>query len=89
MASRTYPLVISDSRDNPGEGGNSDQTFFLQALLKAGAKDVLLGGGRTALRQTHVIRRAWEPYSHFPLVPRLTRSATALSRCRSIRDIGG
>lgn len=44
MASRIYPLVISDSGDNPGEGGNSDQTFFLQALLKAGAKDVLLGG---------------------------------------------
>lgn len=26
-----------------GGGGNSDQTFFLQVLLKAGAKDVLLG----------------------------------------------
>lgn len=44
MAAKTHPVVISDSGDNPGGGGNSDQTFFLQALLKAGAKDVLLGG---------------------------------------------
>ncbi|WP_061500304.1 M81 family metallopeptidase [Acetobacter malorum] len=44
MASGTHPVVISDSGDNPGGGGNSDQTFFLQALLKAGTKDVLLGG---------------------------------------------
>ncbi|MBS1034469.1 M81 family metallopeptidase [Gluconobacter cerinus] len=44
MSSKTHPVVISDSGDNPGGGGNSDQTFFLQALLKAGAKNVLLGG---------------------------------------------
>ena len=44
MASKTHPVVISDSGDNPGGGGNSDQTIFLQALLKAGATDVLLGG---------------------------------------------
>lgn len=44
MASSTHPVIISDSGDNPGGGGNSDQTFFLQALLKAGATDVLLGG---------------------------------------------
>jgi len=44
VASRTHPVVISDSGDNPGGGGNSDQTFFLAALLKAGVRDVLLGG---------------------------------------------
>lgn len=44
LASNTHPVVISDSGDNPGGGGNADQTIFLQALLRAGAKDVLLGG---------------------------------------------
>ncbi len=44
MASKTHPVVISDSGDNPGGGGNADQTTFLVALMKAGAKDVLLGG---------------------------------------------
>jgi microcystin degradation protein MlrC len=44
MASKTHPVVISDSGDNPGGGGNADQTFFLQALLAAGARNVLLGG---------------------------------------------
>lgn len=44
MASPTHPVIISDSGDNPGGGGNSDQTFFLEALLKAGAQSVLLGG---------------------------------------------
>ncbi|MCJ2182959.1 M81 family metallopeptidase [Novosphingobium sp. 1949] len=44
MAATTHPVVISDSGDNPGGGGNADQTFFLEALLKAGASNVLLGG---------------------------------------------
>jgi microcystin degradation protein MlrC len=44
MAAKTQPVVISDSGDNPGGGGNSDQTIFLQALMKAGASNVLLGG---------------------------------------------
>jgi microcystin degradation protein MlrC len=44
MASKTHPVVISDSGDNPGGGGNADQTIFLQALMKAGATSVLLGG---------------------------------------------
>lgn len=44
MASKTHPVVISDSGDNPGGGGNADQTFFLQAVLAAGAKKVLMGG---------------------------------------------
>lgn len=44
MAAKTQPVVISDSGDNPGGGGNADQTHFLHALRKAGAKNVLLGG---------------------------------------------
>jgi microcystin degradation protein MlrC len=44
MASKTHPVIISDSGDNPGGGGNADQTFFLRAVLDAGAKNVLLGG---------------------------------------------
>jgi microcystin degradation protein MlrC len=44
MASKTHPVVISDSGDNPGGGGNADQTIFLQALLRARATNVLLGG---------------------------------------------
>ncbi|WP_343609283.1 M81 family metallopeptidase [Novosphingobium sp.] len=44
MASQTHPVIISDSGDNPGGGGNADQSFFLQAVLDAGAKNVLLGG---------------------------------------------
>lgn len=44
QASVTHPVIISDSGDNPGGGGNSDQTFFLHALLKAGMSGVLVGG---------------------------------------------
>jgi len=44
MAAGTQPVVISDSGDNPGGGGNADQTHFLQAIMKAGAKNVLIGG---------------------------------------------
>ena len=44
LAATTRPVVISDSGDNPGGGGNADQTFFLHALMKAGARDVLVGG---------------------------------------------
>jgi microcystin degradation protein MlrC len=44
MAARTQPVVISDSGDNPGGGGNADQSLFLQAIQKAGVKKVLIGG---------------------------------------------
>lgn len=44
VALPTKPVVISDSGDNPGGGGNADQTIFLQAIQKAGVKNVLLGG---------------------------------------------
>ncbi len=44
MASPTSPVVLADSGDNPTGGGNSDQATVLDALLKAGAKGVVLGG---------------------------------------------
>jgi microcystin degradation protein MlrC len=44
LAAPTHPVIISDAGDNPGGGGNGDQTFVLQALIKAGAHEVLLGG---------------------------------------------
>jgi len=44
MAAKTQPVVISDSGDNPGGGGNADESLFLQAIQKAGAKNVLIGG---------------------------------------------
>jgi microcystin degradation protein MlrC len=44
IAAKTQPVVISDSGDNPGGGGNADQSLFLQAIQKAGAKNVLIGG---------------------------------------------
>ncbi len=44
MASKTHPVIISDAGDNPGGGGNADQSIFLQALLKAKTQGVLLGG---------------------------------------------
>lgn len=44
MKSSTHPVVLADSGDNPTGGGNGDQATVLQALLKAGAKDVVFGG---------------------------------------------
>ena len=44
MLSRTSPVVLADSGDNPTGGGNGDQATVLDALLKAGARDVVFGG---------------------------------------------
>ena len=44
IASKTSPVVLADSGDNPTGGGNGDQATVLEALLKAGAKDVVFGG---------------------------------------------
>lgn len=44
MSSNTHPVVLADSGDNPTGGGNGDQATVLDALLKAGAKDVVFGG---------------------------------------------
>lgn len=37
------PVVIADTQDNPGAGGNSDTTGMLRALVKAGAERAAIG----------------------------------------------
>lgn len=37
------PVVIADTQDNPGAGGNSDTTGILRALIRHGAKRAALG----------------------------------------------
>jgi microcystin degradation protein MlrC len=40
---RGAPVVLADTQDNPGAGGNGDTTGVLKALLDAGAQDATLG----------------------------------------------
>jgi microcystin degradation protein MlrC len=37
------PVVIADTQDNPGCGGTADTTGVLEALVRLGAKDAVLG----------------------------------------------
>ncbi|WP_419688415.1 M81 family metallopeptidase [Burkholderia theae] len=37
------PVVIADTQDNPGAGGDSNTTGMLRALLRNGAKDAAIG----------------------------------------------
>ncbi|RFC64532.1 M81 family peptidase [Fulvimarina endophytica] len=37
------PVVIADTQDNPGAGGDSDTTGMLSALVEAGAQDAAIG----------------------------------------------
>lgn len=37
------PVVLADTQDNPGAGGNGDTTGLLRELLQQNAKDALLG----------------------------------------------
>jgi microcystin degradation protein MlrC len=39
----TRPVVIADTQDNPGAGGDSDTTGMLRALLACGAQRAALG----------------------------------------------
>ena len=39
----TRPVVIADTQDNPGAGGNSDTMGMLRALLRNGAKRAAIG----------------------------------------------
>jgi microcystin degradation protein MlrC len=43
VASAARPMVIADTQDNPGAGGNSDTVGMLRALLEHGAKDAVFG----------------------------------------------
>lgn len=42
-ATATRPVVIADTQDNPGAGGNSDTTGMLRALVACGAARAALG----------------------------------------------
>ena len=42
-ATASRPVVIADTQDNPGGGGDSDTTGMLRALLACGAQDAALG----------------------------------------------
>jgi microcystin degradation protein MlrC len=42
-ARASKPVVIADTQDNPGAGGDSDTTGMLRALLSAGARKAALG----------------------------------------------
>jgi len=37
------PVILADVADNPGGGASGNTTFILEALVKAGAKDAILG----------------------------------------------
>jgi microcystin degradation protein MlrC len=41
--SRGRPLILADTQDNPGAGGNADTTSLLKALLTANVEGVLAG----------------------------------------------
>ncbi len=42
-AGATRPVVIADTQDNPGAGGNSDTTGMLRALVEAGVERAAIG----------------------------------------------
>ena len=42
-ATATRPVVIADTQDNPGAGGDSDTTGMLRALVAADAQDAAIG----------------------------------------------
>ncbi|HEM9005053.1 TPA: M81 family metallopeptidase, partial [Burkholderia cenocepacia] len=42
-ADASKPVVIADTQDNPGAGGDSNTTGLLRALLRHGAQDAALG----------------------------------------------
>lgn len=44
MASRSHPVVLADSGDNPTGGGVGDRADLLRVLLAAGAQDTILAG---------------------------------------------
>jgi hypothetical protein len=39
----TRPVILADTQDNPGVGGDSNTTGLLRALLKHGAQDAAIG----------------------------------------------
>ncbi len=49
------PTIIADTQDNPGAGGNGDTTGLLDAMIRANARDAVLGLliDPAAARQAH------------------------------------
>jgi len=43
MAAANKPVVIADTQDNPGAGGNSDTVGLLRALIRGKARNAALG----------------------------------------------
>lgn len=41
--SRGRPLILADTQDNPGAGGNADTTSLIRALIEAHVKGVVVG----------------------------------------------
>ncbi|MDP1908098.1 MAG: MlrC C-terminal domain-containing protein, partial [Hyphomicrobium sp.] len=37
------PVVLADTQDNPGAGGNGDTTGLLEAMIRLRAEDAVLG----------------------------------------------
>lgn len=56
-ANASRPVVIADTQDNPGAGGNSDTTGMLRALVAAGARRASLGliADAGAARAAHAV----------------------------------
>ncbi len=42
-APRGRPLILADTQDNPGGGGNADTMSLIKALVASGSRDVLAG----------------------------------------------
>ena len=51
------PVVLADTQDNPGAGGNGDTTGLLAALLQRNPRDAVLGLliDRASAKQAHVV----------------------------------
>lgn len=54
---RGAPVVLADTQDNPGAGGNGDTTGLLRALIDADARDATLGLliDPASARQAHAV----------------------------------
>ena len=83
---RGAPVVLADTQDNPGAGGNGDTTGLLAALIAADARDAMLGllidpasaraGARGRRRRTVGVHAS----ARFPACPGTCRCAGEFTR---------
>jgi microcystin degradation protein MlrC len=68
------PVVLADTQDNPGAGGNGDTTGLLKALLRNNAQEAVLG---------LLVDGAWAPPCRWPSAAPCPRSPArrAIRRC--------